>query len=241
MQLTTPATPATLTTPATPTTVGNIVFLLLSFPMGLLYFLLTVIGLTIGMSTIVIWIGLPLLFATLVLIRGLAVMERRIVASLLRTPFPAQTHISHQREQRFLKRFGNILRDPLTWTSMIYMLLKLPVSIISFTLALVLPIVSTALTLLPFVYLINLFIDSILLKNGISSTSYIIPNFIEIHGQFDAVMFARTFIGVPVGLMAWVATRFLLSGLAQVSAEMARALLGSGIGTEPDQLYASFV
>jgi Putative sensor len=222
MQLTTPA---TLTTHATPTTVGNIVFLLLSFPMGLLYFLLTVIGLTIGISTLVIWIGLPLLFATLVLIRGMAVMERRIIASLLRTPFPAQTPLSDQREQRFLKHFGNILRDPLTWTSMIYMLLKLPVSIISFTLALVLPIVSAALTLLPFVYLLNLFIDSILLKSGISSTSYIIPYFIEIHGQFDLVMFARSFIGVPVGLIAWFATRFLLSALAQASAEMARALL----------------
>lgn len=225
MQLTTSATSTTSTTPTTPTTVGNIVFLLLSFPMGLLYFLLTVIGLTIGISTIVIWIGLPLLFVTLVLIRGMAVMERRIVASLLRTPFPAQTPISYHQEQRFLKRFWSILRDPLTWTSVIYMVLKLPVSIISFTLALVLPIVSASLTLLPITYLISLFVDSILLKSGISATSYIIPYFIEIHGQFDLVMFARSFIGVPVGLIAWFATRFLLNALAQASAEMARALL----------------
>src|SRR5438270_7037849 len=50
------------------TTIGNIAFLLLSFPLGLLYFLLMVIGLAVGVSTLILWIGLPILFATLVLI-----------------------------------------------------------------------------------------------------------------------------------------------------------------------------
>ena len=44
---------------------GNIVFLLLSFPLGLISFLIAVIGLSVGLGTLVIWIGLPILFATL--------------------------------------------------------------------------------------------------------------------------------------------------------------------------------
>ena len=50
----------------TRTTAGNITFLLLSFPFGLFCFLLIVLGLAVGVGTLIIWIGLPILFATLV-------------------------------------------------------------------------------------------------------------------------------------------------------------------------------
>ncbi len=224
------------------TTAGNIVFLLLSFPLGLIYFLLTVIGLTVGVSTLILWIGLPVLFATLILIRGIAVIERGMVTRLLRVSFPAQGYRHDMPQQGFLRRFGNVLRDPLTWTSTIYMILKLPLGIISFTLALALPIVSIAVTALPLVYLVNLFVNTILLTNGIHSTGIIIPYFLEVGGQFNLVMFARSFIGIPVGLTFWFVTRSLLNGLALLSGEMARALLSPGeadMMTQPGQFYAS--
>jgi hypothetical protein len=210
------------------TTAGNIAFLLLSFPLGLIFFLVTVIGFTLGVSTLILWIGLPILFATLVLVRGMAIIERRMVANLLHVSFPDQLHYHDMPQRGFLKSFGNVLRDPLTWTSMIYMIVKLPLGIISFTLALVLPIVSLALTLLPLVYLVNLFVNTILWKNGIQSTGIIVPYFLEVRGQFDLVMFARSFIGVPIGLALWLVTRFLLNGLALLSGEIARALLSPG-------------
>jgi hypothetical protein len=210
------------------TTTGNIAFLLLSFPLGLLYFLVTIIGFVVGMSTLILWIGLPILFATLVLVRSMATIERRMATHLLHVSFPYQ-QLSHDMPQKgFWGRFGSILRDPLTWTSTFYMILKLPVGIISFTLALVLPIVSLAITLLPLVYLVNLLVNTILLKNGIQSTGIIIPYFIEVHGQFDIVMFARSFIGIPIGLAFWLATCFLLNGLALLSGEIARGLLSAG-------------
>ena len=224
------------------TIAGNIAFLLLSFPLGLLYFLLVVIGLTVGVSTLILWIGLPILFATLVLVRGMAAIERRMATNLLHVSFPSQRYRHDASQQGFLRRFGNALRDPLTWTSTIYMLLKLPLGIISFVLALVLPIVAISVTLLPLAYLVNLFVNSILLMNGIQSTGIIIPYFIEVRGQFDLVMFARSFIGVPIGLILWFVTRYLLNGLALLSGEMARALLSPGeaeVISQPDQLYAS--
>ncbi|HEX9131944.1 MAG TPA: sensor domain-containing protein [Ktedonobacteraceae bacterium] len=210
------------------TTAGNIAFLLLSFPLGLIFFLVTVIGFALGVSTLILWIGLPMLFATLLIVRGMAMVERRMAANLLHISFPYQLHKHDMPQQGFLKRFGHVLRDPLTWTSTIYMILKLPLGIISFTLALVLPIVSLALTLLPLVYLVNLFVNTILLKNGIQSTGIIVPYFIEVRGQFDLVMFARSFVGVPIGLALWFVTRFLLNGLALLSGEIARALLSPG-------------
>jgi hypothetical protein len=210
------------------TTAGNIAFLLLSFPLGLIYFLVTVIGLAVGLSTLILWIGLPILFATLVLIRGMAAVERRMATNLLYVSFPYQQQSHDMPQKGFFRRFGSILRDPLTWTSTLYMILKLPLGIISFTLALVLPIVSLALTLLPLVYLVNLFVNTILLKNGIQSTGIIIPYFVEVRGQFDLVMFARSFIGVPIGLTFLFFTRFLLNGLALMSGEIARALISPG-------------
>ncbi len=225
------------------TTAGNITFLLLSFPFGLLYFLLVVIGLSVGVSTVVIWIGLPILFITVLLIRGMAEVERRMVSTLLHVSFPPELHSDDAHDgprQGFLRHFGSILRDPLTWTSTMYMILKFPLGIISFTLALVLPIVAISITALPIVYLINLLVNVILLKNGIQSTGMIIPYFIEVHGQFDLVMFARSFIGVPVGLAFWFVTRSLLNGLALLCGEVARALLSSGGGVsmpKSDQMY----
>ncbi len=163
----------------------------------------------------------------------MAAVERSLVSGLLRIPFPYQRREPDQPRQGFLLRFGNLLRDPLTWTSTIYMLLKLPLGIVSFVLALTLPLVSVTITLLPLVYLVNLFVNAILLKNGIQSTGYIIPYFIEVHGQFDLVMFVRSFVGVPVGIISLFATRFLLNGLAQVSGELAYAMLG------PNEVVAS--
>lgn len=206
-------------------TAGKFVFLFIAFPFGLLYFLITVIGLSVGLGTVVIWIGLPLLFVTLAIMHGMAEVERRMVSNLLGIPFPRRPYRPGEENLSFVRRFGNYLRDPLTWTSMIYMLLKLPLGIISFTLVLVLSIVSFAITALPVVYLVNLFVNAILLKNGINSSAILIPYFIEVHGVFDPIMFLRSFIGVPVGLVLWFVSRYVLNGLAQLSGELAYAML----------------
>lgn len=221
-------------------TMGHFVFLILSLPLGIFYFVITVTGISLGMGTLVIWIGLPILFITLLCIRGMAEIERRMVSSLLRMPQPYQLPGQREPGRSFLRRFGNILRDPYTWTSMLYMFLKLPIGIISFTLAITLTTLSLALTLMPLAYLINLLVNAILLKNGIDNSSIIIPYFIEIHGTFDPVMFGRSFIGVPVGVVLWVVTSFVLNGLARFSGELANALLGPGVASltaQPHQQY----
>ncbi len=209
------------------TTVGNIVYLLLSMPLGILYFVLIDVGFSVGLGTLIIWIGLPILLGTFIAIRGMAALERRLVVTLLHYPLRTREQSYSEIRPSFLRYLRDMVRDPLTWTSTVYMFIKLPIGIISFTLALVLPVLSAAITLLPLVYLINVFIDGILLKNGIPSTSYIIPNFIEIHGSFDPIMFARTFIFIPIGVGLWYVSLLILNGLALGSAELARVLLTS--------------
>jgi Putative sensor len=210
-----------------PKTLSNIMYLILSFPLGLFYFLVIVIGLSVGISTLIIWIGLPILFATLYASRGLGQVEQKMAAYLLGRPFSLQSQEGQQTRLSFLQQFGRLMRDPYTWTSLFYMIIKFPLGIICFVFALVLPIVSISLAALPVVYLINLYINTILVHNGIDSASYIIPYFIEIHGgQFDGAMFARTFLIVPIGVGLWFISRWFLNSLATFSQEMAIVLLG---------------
>ncbi len=207
------------------TIVGNIVYLLLSMPLGILYFVIIDVGFSVGLGTLILWIGLPILLGTFVAIRGMAAIERRLVVTLLHYPLTMRERSYSKTRTSFLRYLRDIVRDPLTWTSTVYMFIKLPIGIVSFTLALVLPVLSAAITLLPLIYLINLFIDGILLKSSLPSTSYIIPNFIEIHGTFDLIMFARTFVFVPIGIGLWYVSQIILNGLALGSAELARVLL----------------
>ncbi len=221
------------------TTVGSIVYLLLSMPLGILYFTLTVVGLSIGLGTLVIWIGLPILFGTFVAIRGMAAIERRLVVTLLRFPLPYAQRRYGETRRTFMQYVKDMLRDPLTWTSTIYMLIKLPLGILSFTLALVLPIMSTAITLLPLAYLVNLLVNTILLKNGIQSSGTIIPYFIEVNTTFDPIMFLRSFVGVPIGLVLWYVTRLVLNGIALGSAELVHAMLsedGPAMPVQPSRM-----
>lgn len=220
---------------------GNLVFLLLALPLGIFYFTLTVVGISLGMGTLVIWIGLPILFVTLLITRGMAEIERRMVNSLLHIPIPYALPAQNEPSQSFLRRFGRILSDPYTWTSMIYALLKLPLGILSFTVTITFLALSAALTLFPLAYLINLLVNTILFANGVISDGIMIPGFIEVHTSFDTIMFAKTLLIVPLGLAFWFMTRFLIANLARFTGELARALLGPGVAYIAAQPHVSYM
>lgn len=216
--------------------VNTLVYLMLSLPLGIVYFVLVVTGLALSVGTLIIWIGVPLLLITLLIIRGMAEIERQIIARLFRRPLPSRPY-GAQPKLSFLGRLGAVLRDPRTWSATLYMFFKMPLGIVSFVLAVTLPLVSLALTALPLAYLLNLYIDSILQHNGVSSSSILIPYFIEIHGGFDPMTFARTFVFVPIGLALGLVTYFLLQGLGAFSRELAYALLGPGESAPANRAY----
>jgi hypothetical protein len=219
----------------------KILFLLLSFPFGLCYFILTVVGIVLGMGTIVLWVGIPILFGTLIMVGGVATIERYIIKSLL--GLPVQDYQTQDSEQRhFLTRFRDIFCDPFTWTRLVYVLfLKLPLGILSFVLVVTLLSVTLVLTFLPLGYLIQLLVNTILLANGIEASSYVIPHFLEVTSKFDLVMFARSFIGIPVGVVFWLVTRFILSGLASLSGELAIVMLGLNVERQSHRSEPAYV
>ena len=59
-----------------PQTYRNILYLLASFPLGLCYFIFLITALSIGVSTLIVWIGIPILLLTVGAWWGLAAFER---------------------------------------------------------------------------------------------------------------------------------------------------------------------
>ena len=58
-------------------------YLLLSFPLGIIYFVSMITGLSVGIGTLIIWVGFFVLLGTFLLARGFGSMERGLVSSML--------------------------------------------------------------------------------------------------------------------------------------------------------------
>jgi len=208
-----------------------ILYTVLSFILSLFYFIVVIVGLSLGVGTLVIWIGLPILLLMFGVINGIAAIERSIVSSLLGVEIPSPRPASDVQKS-WWKRSASNLRDPLTWKSLLYILFKFPLSICSFSIMVSFVATSIALILVPVGYLIATYV---LMLNGVHLTD---PDmFMGLHngvtnlfnvavtGTFDPVMFFKSFAWTLVGIVFWLFTRYVLHGLGWVSAEFARVML----------------
>ncbi|MBV9228561.1 MAG: sensor domain-containing protein, partial [Chloroflexi bacterium] len=60
-----------------------ILYILLSFLLAQIYFVLVTVGLSVGLGTVILWIGLPLLIGTFAMIRGIGAIERSLAREML--------------------------------------------------------------------------------------------------------------------------------------------------------------
>lgn len=111
----------------------NIAYLLLSFPLGILYFVITVTGVALGASLSIIGIGLIILLILAVLLRGVATIEAELAQTLLGVRFQPASPAPMRREGWL----GQLLCDSYTWRSLLFGLIKFPLGIISFVLTVV--------------------------------------------------------------------------------------------------------
>jgi uncharacterized membrane protein len=128
---------------------GALLFQLLALPTGILYFVWAVTGLALSLGLSVLIIGLPVLLGYLASIRLFSLMEGRVVESLLGVRMPRRPGVA-AKEGSILHRLGEWLRDRRTWTTLLYMLMKLPLGILSFVIFIVLLVLPLALMSVPF-------------------------------------------------------------------------------------------
>jgi uncharacterized membrane protein len=135
-----------------PHTYGALFYMLLALATGIFYFtwVTTGIGLSLGFSILII--GIPFLVLFVGTLRVLALLEGRIVETMLGVRMPRRPAYA-DRSQPWLKRIGGMFTDARTWSTLLYMLLMLPLGIAYFTIVVTGIATSLSLAVAPWVAL----------------------------------------------------------------------------------------
>jgi signal transduction histidine kinase len=110
-------------------------YVLFGFPLSVTAFVLVVTGLAVGLGTLVVWVGLPLLVLTLLIARGFAAVERMRIPAVLRRDAPSPVYRAAQPDAGGVRRLVEPLRDPQCWLDVVHALLHMAVSIPAFVVA----------------------------------------------------------------------------------------------------------
>lgn len=199
----------------------RIFYLLLAFPLATLYFVLIVTGLSVGLSLAIIIVGFPILVGTLLSWLLFARIERELAIHLLGAhirPMSVPDPVSRSVWQRLLK----MLADPVTWKSLVYVLMEFPFGVFSFTLAVVLITTSITLVLYPVAYAIA----TALYEQFPGQTQATMWPGVTIDGHFNTSI-AVGFLGVSAfGIVFALASLAVLNGTGWLWARFAEHMLG---------------
>lgn len=130
---------------ADPRAYAALFYMVLALATGTFYFTWVVTGISLSAGLAILIIGIPFVILFLGSIRVLSLVEGRIVEVMLGERMPRRPLYPHS-EQGIFKRIGRMFTDPRTWSTMLYMLLMLPLGTVYFTVAVTL--LSTALGLI---------------------------------------------------------------------------------------------
>ena len=205
----------------------NLMYLIAAFPLGLFYFNLIVIGLSVGAGTAIIGIGLVLLAFVLLAWWACARFERELVMwwlgvriAPMSTPAPP--------DATAWERLRGLMRNPVTWKSLVYLLAEFPFGIFSFVSAVTVLSLSAALMLYPVTYLARTAFHS-----GASDASTSWLGFgIAINGQVEPLSFLLTLLLSLAGFALLIGGLHALNGLAFAWGQFARIMLGMSDNTQ---------
>jgi uncharacterized membrane protein len=126
---------------ADPSAWGALFYMLLSLATGIVYFTVVVTGLSLSLSMMILIIGVPIALLFLGAVRAISLAEGRIIEGLLGQRMPRRPRNVVVADGTFWGRLKSWFSDYRTWTTMLYMLLMLPLGMTYFT------VVVTALSL----------------------------------------------------------------------------------------------
>ncbi len=126
-----------------PQTYRNALYLLLSFPLGIVYFVTLIAGFSVGAGTAILFVGLVLFVVTLQVARMYGRLERQLAIALLGATF--------EPSQLSPLKWRAMLTDRRTWTTLLYLMLRFPLGIASFV-AVVLLMASIPVMTAPMLY-----------------------------------------------------------------------------------------
>jgi uncharacterized membrane protein len=127
-------------------------YMVLSLATGILYFVFTIVGISLSLGLAILIIGVPVAIIFLGTARVLSLVEGRLVEVMLGERMPRRP-IYAQRNVPLKTRVWEMFTDPRTWSTLLYFVLKLPLGILYFTLAITFSVLSIACITVPLVHI----------------------------------------------------------------------------------------
>jgi len=137
-----------LNTPFRGLTWKTVMFHLVTFPIAIFYFVLTVTGISLSIGLLIVVVGFFLGYGVLWLVHGMAPVEGWLVSKLLETPIRASLP---EPTGSFIERYKKMFTSPSTWSRVAYVPLKLLTAVVGFGIA-VAAVSSLATLATPFFY-----------------------------------------------------------------------------------------
>ena len=207
----------------------NLAYLIIAFPLGLNYFVVLITGLATGIGTAIIGIGLLLLLATLGAVWVMATMERALTRTLLGVTITPPVRPTFPTTSR--QHLKAILRRPVTWKSLIYLMLEFPFGVVSFCLTTILLSLSLSLLVYPLITAITLTIGSHPGNSGAFQPDTLVRLiWQDIPLPWAPILDALLLMITPaVGAALLTASLHALNGLAQGWGQFARVMLSESM------------
>ena len=191
---------------ADPYAYGALIYMLLSMATGIFYFTWVVTGLSLTAGLALLIIGIPFAIVFFASVRGLALVEGRLVEGMLGERMPRRPAYA-MRDATLMARVGAIFSDPRTWSTLLYQLLMLPLGIFYFTVAVTALTLSLSVAALPLVELITG--RGVLLWDGI---------------EWHLPLWSMP-LTLAVGLAMLLGTMHLARGIGRLHGQLAKHLL----------------
>lgn len=130
-------------------TYASFLYLALALPLGVVYFVVLVVGLTVGGPLVVLLVGVVVLLGLVYLVRELAAFERALADRLSPVDVPAAERIPPSDPSGNLR---HVLTDMRTWTGFVYVASKFGLGLATFVVLVSMSAFSLVFTLVPLNY-----------------------------------------------------------------------------------------
>ncbi|MBI5823376.1 MAG: sensor domain-containing protein [Chloroflexi bacterium] len=187
---------------------GALLYMFIAFVTGVFYFTWAVTGVSVSISFLIFIFGFPFALLFLLSVRGLALLEGRLVEALLGVRMPRRPLFSHQG-MKWFDRLKALLTDKATWLMLVYMLLQFVLGTAYFVL--IVTVLSFSLSFMAIPVLQGFFMQGAIYNNGIR---YFFPT-------WSYPLF------VLGGFFLWTTFMNIARGIGQLHGKMAKWLLVS--------------
>jgi len=195
----------------------SLFYMLLTLATGIVYFTVVVTGLSMSLGFAILIIGIPFFLAFIGITRVIALGEGRLLEAVTGERMPRRP-MHPGPPAGWLARIADMLKDVRTWTTLLYLLLMLPLGIIYFTVAITGMAVGLSFTAMPFLVLakwLGFAADVTVFSDDVRLGNFVLAD----HSMLTAVI-----LGI-LGVLVVTLVMHLARAVARGHVQLAKALL----------------